>query len=119
MLSLATDEQTVPWMKEASNKLEKELVAKYGEGQRARLERGLSQVAQFWQAEDGDETAFEDFVRAHFAGDRATLDTMFNRFEQLLEQLYGHLHEINREFRQQADLDLGPVLPFDEVFAGV
>jgi len=118
MLSLATDEQTVPWMKEASNKLEKELVAKYGEGQRARLERGLSQVAQFWQAEDGDETAFEDFVRAHFAGDRATLDTMFNRFEQLLEQLYGHLHEINREFRQQADLDLGPVLPFDEVFAG-
>ena len=28
------------------------------------------------------------------------------------------MHEINREFRQQSDLDLGPVLPFDEIFAG-
>jgi hypothetical protein len=28
------------------------------------------------------------------------------------------MHEINREFRQQADLDAGPVLPFDELFAG-
>ncbi len=28
------------------------------------------------------------------------------------------MHEINREFRQQLDLDLGPVLPFDEAFGG-
>lgn len=118
MPSTVTDEQIVPWMKGASEKLEKELVAKYGEGQRARLERGLRQVAEFWRADDGDEAAFEDFVRANFAGDQATLDTMFNRFQRLLEQLYGHMHEINREFRQQADLDAGPVLPFDEIFAG-
>ena len=51
---------------------------------------------------------FEDFVRANFAGDQATLDTMFNRFESLLEQLGGHMHEINREFRQQSDLDARP-----------
>jgi len=34
-----------------------------------------------------------------------------SRYERLLEQLSGHMHEINREFRQQADLDLGPMLP--------
>ena len=28
------------------------------------------------------------------------------------------MHEINREFRQQSDLDLGPVLPFDEIIGG-
>jgi hypothetical protein len=28
------------------------------------------------------------------------------------------MHEINRAFRQQADLDLGPNLPFDQIFAG-
>ena len=61
---------------------------------------------------------FEDFVRTNFAGDQATLDTMFNRLESLLEQLGGHMHEINREFRQQSDLDLGPVLPFDEIIGG-
>src|SRR2546427_7889006 len=103
----------------ASNaKLERELIAKYGEAQRLRLERGLRQVGEFWRPEDGDAAAFEGFVRANFAGDQATLDTMFNRFERLLEQLGGHMHEINREFRQQMDLDLGPVLPFDEMFGG-
>ena len=118
MLPIASDEQTVPWMKDTTEKLKTELVAKYGESQRSRVERGLHQVGQFWRADDGDAAAFEGFVRSNFAGDQARLDVMFNRFQRLLEQLYGHMHEINREFRQQADLDLGPVLPFDEVFAG-
>ena len=56
--------------------------------------------------------------RANFAGDQATLDTMFERFERNFEALNGHLHEIDRVFRNQADLDLGPILPVDEAFAG-
>jgi hypothetical protein len=106
------------WMKDSAVKLERELVAKYGESQRARVQRGLHQVAEFWRAGDGDAAAFEDFGRANFAGDQAALDTMFNRLESLLEQLGGHMHEVNREFRQQSDLDLGPVLPFDEIMGG-
>jgi hypothetical protein len=106
------------WLKDSTPKMEKELVAKYGDSQRLRVQRGLHQMSEFWRAEDGDAAVFEDFVRANFAGDQATLDTMFNRLERLLEQLGGHMHEINREFNQQSDLDLGPVLPFDEVFAG-
>jgi hypothetical protein len=105
-------------MKDSTTKLTQELVAKYGEPQRPRVDRGLRQVAEFWRAEDGDSAAFADFVRTNFAGDQATLDTMFQRFEYLLEQLGGHMHEINREFRQQSDLDAGPILPFDEIFAG-
>src|SRR2546429_8669985 len=115
--STATRPQ-LSWMDASSTKLDRELIGKYGEAQRARLERGLHQVAEFWRPEDGDAAAFEEFVRANFAGDQATLNTMFNRFELLLEQLGGHMHEINREFRQQMDLDLGPVLPFDEMFGG-
>ena len=107
-----------PWMKSSNAKLEGTLVAKYGESQRARALRGLHQVAEFWRAEDGDAATYEDFVLANFAGDQATLDTMFNRYQRLLEQLDGHMHEIGREFRQQQDLDLGPVLPFDEAFGG-
>jgi hypothetical protein len=111
-------EVTPSWVKDSAAKLEKELVAKYGEPQRARVQRGLHQIAEFWRSEDGDAATFEDFVRTNFAGDQATLDTMFNRLESLLEQLSGHMHEINREFRQQSDLDLGPVLPFDEIIGG-
>jgi hypothetical protein len=106
------------WAIDSATKMERELVARYGEPQRERIERGLQQVAEFWRAEDGDAAAFEDFVRANSAGDQATLDTMFNRLERLLEQLGGHMHEISREFRQQMDLDLGPVLPFDEIIGG-
>ena len=105
------------WMPDSIGKLQSELVAKYGEQQRSRLARGLKQVAEFWREEDGDSAAFEEFARVNFAGDEATLDTMFNRYQGLIEQLEGHMHEINREFRQQQDLDLGPVLPFDEAFA--
>jgi len=118
MPSVANDNQTVPWMRGATDKLQKELIAKYGEVQRSRAERGLRQVAEFWRAEDGDAAVFEDFVLSNFAGDQATLNTMFNRFQRLLEQLNGHMQEINREFRQQADLDAGPILPFDDLFAG-
>jgi hypothetical protein len=106
------------WMKDSMVSMERELVAKYGEPERPRLQRGLHQVAEFWRAEDGDAAVYEEFVRTNFAGDQPTLDTMFNRYERLLEQLDGHMHEINREFRQQMDLDLGPLLPFDEVFGG-
>jgi hypothetical protein len=105
-------------MKESITKLEAELSAKYGEGQRARLQRGLKQVANFWRSEDGEAGVFEDFVRTHFAGDQPTLDTVFERFQHNLEQVDGHMQEIGREFRQQSDLDLGAILPFDELFAG-
>ncbi len=107
-----------PQMKNSLSKLERELVTRHGEKQRERIELGLHQVASFWRPADGEVNAFEEFVRANFAGDQAALDTMFNRYEHLLEQLDGHMLEIGRAFRTQADLDLGPMLPFDEVFSG-
>jgi hypothetical protein len=109
---------TTAWMKDSVSRLRAELVAKYGDAQQASIDRGLRQVGEYWRPQDGDAAAFETFVRTNFAGDQATLDTTFNRFERLMEQLDGHMHEIGREFRQQADLDAGPLLPFDEIFAG-
>lgn len=99
-------------------RLERELVEKYGETERVRLLRGMRQVASLWREDDGNDAAFEDFVRQNFAGTQGALDTMFNRFQYLLEQMNGHMLEITREFRLQADLDLGPIQPYDEMFAG-
>lgn len=106
------------WMKDVLTKLETSLTTKYGEGQRERVQRGLRQASRFWRAEDGDAAEFEAFVTENFAGDQATLDAVFTRFEQNIEQLYGHMAEIGREFRSQSELDIGPVLPFDHLFAG-
>jgi len=115
---LNAQQTPLAWMTNSQVKIVTELTAQFGEAQRPHLQQGLKQVASFWRAEDGDAAAFEEFVRRNFAGDQTTLDVMFTRFEYLLEQLNGHLAEISREFRQQSDLDLGPLYPFDEAFAG-
>jgi hypothetical protein len=105
-------------MKDSTVKLEKELVARNGEAARPRIARGLEQTGKFWTAEDGGAAVFEAFVRANFAGDQAALDVLFARYEKLLEQFDGHLLEVTLAFRTQMDLDLGPIAPYDELFAG-
>ncbi|MFP5247721.1 MAG: hypothetical protein ACLGH0_13600, partial [Thermoanaerobaculia bacterium] len=90
----------------------------YGEGQRARLQRGMKQVAQFWRTEDGDQGTYEELVRTHFAGTQETLDALFNRMQFVLESIGGHMTEIGRDLKWQSDLDIGPVYPFDEILAG-
>ena len=115
----AASAQTQPaWVNESMQKLETELVARYGEGQRARLQRGMKQVAQFWRAEDGGQEEFESLVRTHFAGDQQTLDALFKRLHFIVESVYGHMQEISRDLQWQSDLDLGTVYPFDEILAG-
>jgi hypothetical protein len=114
----ATQNPMPGWMDASVAKLERELVASNGSKDGERARRGLKQVADFWRESDGDQSEFEAFVRAHFAADASALDALFNRFESLFEQLDGHMHEVYREFRQQIDLELGPVLPVDEIFGG-
>ena len=117
LLPTASHAAQPAWMSDALAGLEESLVAEHGEDQRARARKGLTQVANLWRAEDGDHAAFDAFVMRNFAGDAQTLDVMFMRYDKLLEQLDGHLLEILISFREQADLDIGPILPFDEIFA--
>jgi hypothetical protein len=105
-------------LKDAMEKLKVELSATLAPEERPRLARGLTQVARFWRETDGDAAAFEAFVREHFARDQTSRDAIFGRFERLLEQIDGHAVELGRELRSQSDLDLGPILPVDELFAG-
>jgi hypothetical protein len=102
----------------ATAKSESALAIRYGEAQRPRIQRGLKQIAYFWRVSDGDQREFDSFVMKNFAGDQPSLDTLFNRFQYLLEQTFGHMIEIGRELRQQMDLDAGLVQPYDEIFGG-
>ena len=105
------------WIDASVAALEEELVTEHGEAQRHRAQQGLAQVASFWREADGGQPEFEAFVRRNFAGDEDAVNVMFGRFEKLLEQLDGHSLEILLAFREQSDLDLGPILPYDEAFA--
>lgn len=99
-------------------RLETQLVKQYGETQRERIHRGMRQVAKFWRPADGDAAAFSELVSTNFAGDTAALDALFTRMQFVLESVDGHMNEMSRDMKMQSDLDLGPVLPFDEVLAG-
>ncbi len=94
--------------------LKAELVAKHGEAARARIDRGVDQVAALWRAEDGDLAAF---VREQFVAEPAELDALFARLEQVFEQVDGLAHEAGREVRRASDVDVGPLLPVDPLLA--
>ena len=95
------------------------LVTRHGEAARARAERGVAQAAMMWRAEDGEAQAFEAFCLAQFvpAGDK--LDLLFARFEKNLEALDGYRVALTRTLREGTDLDLGPALPADLLFASL
>ena len=48
---------------------------------------------------------------------RPRVDALFTRYQHNLEMIWGHTQEIRRELNTPADLDTGPVAPFDEIFA--
>jgi hypothetical protein len=114
----AIDQAGAAQLRDALPALEAELVEMHGEVQRPRIQRGVRQAADLWRPEDGDAEAFAEMARTHFAGDQATLDTMFERYQYLLEQLGGHMNKLVLEFRRHTDLDAGPILPFDLLWAG-
>lgn len=90
------------------------LIAKHGEASRARIERGVDQVASLWRSDDGD---LVEFVTAQFAATQAEQDALFARFEAQFEQLDGLGLEMGRAMRWHSEVDTGAMLPVDGLFA--
>src|SRR3977135_3536848 len=101
--------------------LEQELVAKHGEGERARSARARAQGRQDEVGNagkgDGDAAALASFVHDNYAGDAVARDALFSRMEFVFESLGGPLLESGRDVRRQSDLDIGPIRSFDETLA--
>ncbi len=90
------------------------LLAAHGEAARARIERGVDQVAALWRADDGDLVAF---CSAQFAASPAAVDGLFTRLQDQLEAVDGHVLEMQRSLRWHTDVDTGPQLPVDPLLA--
>jgi len=93
------------------------LVSRHGEGQKARIDRGVDQVALYWTASDGDAAAFRAFAGEQFLSDPEKLAATFARFEKALEELDGHYLQVDRELARHAVLDIGPTVPTDDLFS--
>ncbi len=101
----------------AAGRAVKALVEKHGEGERARIERGVAQAAAFWRPSDGGAKEFEAFCVEQFLPRGPALDATFARLEAAFEQLDGHALEVYRELSRWAQLDLGPMQPLDPLLA--
>ncbi len=93
------------------------LVTRHGDGEAARIERGIEQVARLWRAEDGDAAAFKDFVTGEFVPQGEALDGVFQRFEFASERINGYFTSLVRDLRQGVDLDRGPLTSLDRRLA--
>ncbi len=95
------------------------LVERFGQDHAQRIRTGVSQVAQRFWPEDGDERAFAAFCEESFLASDEDRSRAFLRIEQVLEQADGHLHEIRRLLTTPLDLDTGPVSPWDRLLGDV
>ncbi|HEY3452423.1 MAG TPA: hypothetical protein VGK67_39130 [Myxococcales bacterium] len=103
-------------LKKESAELKAALVAKHGEAQRARIERGVDQVAALWREKDGD---FKAFVSEGFVADEKQLAATLDRLEGIFEQVGGTFNEMGRSLRWATDVDVGPLLPVDPMLSAL
>ncbi len=93
------------------------LIIKYGEDNRFRITKGVTQVASFWYKSDGNENDFEKFCINNFIHDKNELNAFFERISTNFESLYGNLNKISLDLKKQVHLDLGKIYTYDEIFA--
>jgi hypothetical protein len=114
----AQDKAVDPAFQQAAAEARKALRARHGEGEGARIDRGVAQCLSLWRAEDGDPAALRRFVEDEFLPAGPVLDGTFERFEFTLERTGGYLTSLVRDLRRAQDLEIGPLLPIDQRLAG-
>ncbi len=93
-----------------------ELVEEHGEEQADRIQKGVTQAASLWRAEDGSVDEFIEFCRSRYIGCDDELDLVFNRISRNFEYLFGYMNRIALELRVPLHLDIGPLHPVDQMF---
>lgn len=118
MTMLFAIDKVPAFLNKSDQRLEKELIAKYGEKCSSRIKQGIKQVAMFWQKEDGDAKEFELFVKENFYADENKIALLLGRFGKKFEAIDGYFAEMGYELRKEMDLDCGELLPVDALFGG-
>lgn len=94
------------------------LAAKYGSGEKERMEKGVRQAALMWYPSDGTPAGFTEFCTANFLPKGKDLDKLFNRLSQNFEIIGGNFTKMSVDMRKPIDLDIDEILGIDEIFAG-
>ncbi len=92
------------------------LIDRYGNEEHFRIDRGIDQVVNFWQEEDGSFEELQKFCKENFIPKSEKLDKLFSRLERNFEILYGYFNKISLELKKPLHLNWGDILPIDQSF---
>ena len=88
---------------------------KYGASLASRIEKGVVQAADFWNATDGKTEEFKAFCLEHFIATDEELDLVFDRISAAMESLGGCYNKISVDLKLPMHLDIGPMHAVDEI----
>jgi hypothetical protein len=92
------------------------IIGKYGINNQQRIKKGVQQAAAFWTKSDGSENEFQLFCETNFINDAIELEMVFQKISTNLETLMGNYNKISVDLKLPLHLDLGKLLPIDEIF---
>ncbi len=104
--------------KATMEKVQADLVKKYGDGAKFRIERGVKQAASLWRESDGSANEFESFCRENFIADDAALDRLFTKLEHNFEIFAGYFNIIDLKLKEPIHLTGPEIEPVDMMFGG-
>ncbi len=98
-------------------KVKTEMISKFGEDHRTRIESGVNRMASIWWKKDGSKEEFEKFCLENFIADPDLFNKTFRKIEENFEVIQGYTHQINRAISAPVTLDLGEPISIDYFFA--
>jgi hypothetical protein len=104
------DEKTVSSSIEA-------LVEKYGESQRSKIEKGVSQCARLWEVEDGYADEFHRFVLENYIDNDSLRQRVFERIAMQLEGIYGGFNQMSVSLQEPLHVSDYEISIVDGMFA--
>ncbi len=95
----------------------KQLIEKYGDQNRFRIDRGVRQVASLWRLSDGTKDEFGIFCFNQFINNDETLHKLFLRINENFEVINGNFNRMSLDLNKPIQLEIGEIIPVDEIFA--
>ncbi len=90
-----------------------QLKEKFPESDPFRIERGVKQVALFWNENDGTEEKYRQFCLNNFAASAEEQKVLFDKLSRNFEIMFGYFHRMNRALKEPVQLEMGPLTPID------
>ncbi len=80
------------------------------------ITKGVEQIAQLWQKNDGSEQEFINYCENNFVGDKQQRAKIFVKLQNKFENIYGYYNKLSVELKKPLHVNEGEVSDIDEFF---